>query len=265
MTNQSRNKDRYCGRFFTKLVVAAVALLSSLGAVAQDELDDDREIERRRESTLSMSELVYRRLSAVHEELGEDQLEEALEGLANLEKMRLNKYEEALTQQTYGFVYVRQDKHTMAIASFEKCLALNALPNLAQQGMLYSLASLYVANERFLKAIETMRVWFQFEPDPAAFAQLQMAENTNLVLRNIALSDRVREMAFYHCQEPQLSSVCWPNSELLERFPESDNFRVRNTVLRPASCWCAARIGVNVQAPTIPVLVAKLFGSRETV
>ncbi len=172
MTNQSRNKDRYCGRFFTKLVVVAVALLSSLGAVAQDELDDDREIERRRESTLSMSELVYRRLSAVHEELGEDQLEEALEGLATLEKMRLNRYEEALTQQTYGFVYVRQDKNTMAIASFEKCLALKALPNLAQQGMLYSLASLYVANERFLKAIETMRVWFQFEPDPAAKAYM---------------------------------------------------------------------------------------------
>jgi tetratricopeptide (TPR) repeat protein len=136
---------------------------------AQEELKEDRTIEQRREATQSMDELVYKRLSAVHEDLGEDRLDEALKGLATLEKMNLNDYELALVHQTYGFVFMRQDKQQMAIDRFEQCLALDALPNLAQQGMLYSLAGLYAANQKFLKAIETMRVWFQY----SSYAELK--------------------------------------------------------------------------------------------
>jgi tetratricopeptide (TPR) repeat protein len=172
MMNRNRNRARRYGHFFALLAVVMTACLGSLSAPAQEELKDNREIEERRESTQTMSELVYRRLTGTHEHLGEDELGEALDGLRILENMRLNKYEEALVHQTYGFVYVRQDKQQAAIASFEKCLALNALPNLAQQGMLYSLAGLYAANEKYLKSIETMRVWFQFEPDPPARAYM---------------------------------------------------------------------------------------------
>ena len=38
--------------------------------------------------------------------------------------------------------------------------------------MLYSLAGLYAANQKFLKAIETMRVWFQYEANPPAKAYM---------------------------------------------------------------------------------------------
>lgn len=158
-------------------IVAAAMLMSSLCAIAQEELNDDREIEERRGNTQTMSEIVYKRLSAVHELLGDDKLAEALYGLRRLEKSSLNDYEEALVKQTFGFVYVRQDQERLAIASFEESLALEALPNEAQQGMLYSLAGLYAAEEKYLKAIETMREWFRYEADPAPDAYMLIASS----------------------------------------------------------------------------------------
>jgi tetratricopeptide (TPR) repeat protein len=142
-----KNEIRKRHRSFALVLAAAVVAGLASDVQAQEELKEDRTIEQRREATQSMDELVYKRLSAVHEDLGEDRLDEALKGLATLEKMNLNDYELALVHQTY-------------------------LPNLAQQGMLYSLAGLYAANQKFLKAIETMRVWFQYEANPPAKAYM---------------------------------------------------------------------------------------------
>lgn len=70
--------------------------------------------------------------------------------------------------QTYGFVYAQQGKYGPAIDSFEACIALDALPNIAQQGMLYSLAGLYGAEDRFKDAIDVMMTWFKFAQEPVA-------------------------------------------------------------------------------------------------
>lgn len=163
------------GHFVIAYFLATAMLMNSFSAIAQEELKDDRKIEERRDNNQTISEPTYRRLSAVHELLGEDDLIEALDGLARLEKLRLNKYEQALIHQTYGFVYARQDKQELAIASFEKSLGFNSLPSMAQQGMLYSLAGLYLAGEQYMKAIETMREWFLYEAEPAADAYMVIA------------------------------------------------------------------------------------------
>ncbi len=162
---------------------AIAILLSTVCAIAQDELNDERKIEERRDSTQTMSELAYKRLSAIHELLGDDKLPAALDSLRKLEKTRLNDYEEALVKQTYGFVYVRMDRERLAIKSFEESLALQALPSEAQQGMLYSLAGLYAAEEQYLKAIETMREWFRYEADPVPNAYMVIASSFTELLR----------------------------------------------------------------------------------
>ena len=202
-STQRRGEDSTFGRYIAACFVAATILMSSLCAIAQEELNDDRKIEERRESTQTMSETAYKRLSTIHELLGEDKLAEALSGLQKLEKSRLNDYEEALVKQTYGFVYVRMDKEKSAIASFEESLALQALPSEAQQGMLYSLAGLYAAEEQYLKAIETMREWFRYEADPApdaymviasSFTELQRYDDAlPYVQKAIQKSDKPRE------------------------------------------------------------------------
>ncbi len=141
----------------------------------------------REERSVTMAENVYRRINAVHELLSEEDLDGALERLDTLLEMRLSDYEEALVHQAYGFVYAQQGDYARALASFERCLEIDALPNLANQGMLYSLAGLYASEGQFEKAIETMSTWFSYaeEPVPAdaymlvgsSYAQIEQLEN----------------------------------------------------------------------------------------
>lgn len=115
---------------------------------------------------MTMSENIYRRLNAAHELLGEDDLDGAIERLDTLLEMRLSAYEEALIHQAYGFAYAQQGNYARAMASFEMCLAIDALPNLANQGMLYSLAGLYANEGQLQKAVDTMSTWFSFAEEP---------------------------------------------------------------------------------------------------
>ncbi len=154
------------------VALAIGAMLAAAGdARAQEELDDNRTVEERKEPVTTMSEPVYRRLEAIHELIGNGEGAEALKRCTTmLEKSRLSDYERALILQAAGFVHAGEDRFPQAIDYFEKSLALNSLPTAAQQGMLYSLAGLYATQEQFLKAIETARRWFKFEPDPKAEA-----------------------------------------------------------------------------------------------
>ncbi|HSG66267.1 MAG TPA: tetratricopeptide repeat protein [Gammaproteobacteria bacterium] len=141
---------------------------------------------QREERAVTMSEGVYRRLNAIHEYLGSGEYAEALSRLDELSGGRLSSYEEALVHQSYGFVYAQQGDYARAIEAFERCLALDALPNIANQGMLYSMAGLYQNVDQFQKAIDTMGVWFSYaeEPVPAdaymlvgsSYAQLEQLD-----------------------------------------------------------------------------------------
>lgn len=151
--------------FASSLAGVAIAGLGSL-ASAQDTGVQEAGTEVREERNVTMTEPVYKRLTQIHELMGEGELDEALERLEGLKRGRLSPYENALVLQTYGFVYAQQGKYGPAIDSFEQCIALDALPNIAQQGMLYSLAGLYGAQDRFQDAVDIMVTWFKFAQEP---------------------------------------------------------------------------------------------------
>jgi tetratricopeptide (TPR) repeat protein len=170
---------------------------------AQEELNDDRKILKRPDVNAAMSEPVYNRLSRIHDQMGEDQLSEALDALRKLENQALSKYEKALVQQTFGFVYAQQGNEAEAIKRFENSLATESLPAQAHQGMLYSLAGLYAAEGQYLKSIETVREWFRYETEPVAdaymligssFAELErFGDALPYVLKAIEKADEPRE------------------------------------------------------------------------
>ncbi|MEO0575831.1 MAG: tetratricopeptide repeat protein [Pseudomonadota bacterium] len=166
------------------VLIAVFALQTA--ALAQEELNDNREIKERETANQTMSEPFYKRISAIHELMGVDDTE-ALSKATILEKNgRTNAYEKALLFQTIGFIHANASKVDQAISYFEKSLAQNALAPEAQQGMLYSLASLYASQEKYRKAITTVREWFEYEADPkpeayiliaSSFAQLEEYNN----------------------------------------------------------------------------------------
>jgi tetratricopeptide (TPR) repeat protein len=90
---------------------------------------------------------------------------------------RLNPHERALMWQTYAYVYSATDAYPDAIASFEKALVGDALPDAAMQNVRYNLAQLYLVADRHDDAIRTFLAWFEREtsPPPQAHFMLAMA------------------------------------------------------------------------------------------
>lgn len=157
------------------LFTAFVSMAIAYPAAGQEELRPNRKIERYRDASETMSESVYRRLSNIQENLAAERFDEVITALRRLQNSSLNDYEEALVLQTFGFAYIQTDRLRQAIEYFEKSLALESLPGEAQQGMLYSLASLYAAEGQYRRAIDTMRTWFRYEADPIPDAYLVIA------------------------------------------------------------------------------------------
>jgi tetratricopeptide (TPR) repeat protein len=161
----------------SRFVACALASLAICVDVAwsQEELNDDREIKEHPEVRQSMTEPVYRRLGTVHTLIGENDYNKALENLQKLAKVPMNQHEEALVQQTFGFIYIQLDRQQDALAAFEKSLELGNMPGSVIQGLRYSVAGLYLSEGQHQKAIDTMRLWFQYEEDPKADAYMVIA------------------------------------------------------------------------------------------
>ncbi|MEO0615312.1 MAG: hypothetical protein AAFY69_04170 [Pseudomonadota bacterium] len=225
---------------FSIVLAALVGLTASASGYAQEELSDDREILERDVKAQAMSEPIYKRLSAIHELMGEDQNAEAMQrSQALLENGRMNNYERALVLQAVGFIHANENRIEPAIDFFEQSLALNALQAQAQQGMLYSLASLYAAEGKFMKAIETAREWFKYEADPKAdaymligssFAQLEDYVSARpYVERAIARSDKPNEpwyqlLLAIHFETKQIPKAVPLLQQMVELWPDKERY-----------------------------------------
>jgi len=222
-----------------RLATLILILIAPTLSFAQEELNDDREILKRPDVNAAMSEPVYKRLSAIHDQMGEDKLVEALVAIGKLENQSLSKYEKALVQQTFGFIYAQKGDEKQAIQRFEQSLALESLPGSAHQGMLYSLAGLYAAQEQYLKSIETAREWFRYEADPApdaymligsSFAQLERFDDAlPYVLKAIEKADEPRENWYMlvlaiHFEKERFRAAADTLVTMLQHWPEKPRY-----------------------------------------
>lgn len=161
--------------------LALISLLAILAAPSvtwsQEQKCEGPEGVERDERPNLIGERTFRRLSAVHEQLGESKYNEALKGLNALSAANLNDYESAMVNQTFGYVYAQQGKYDQSIPYFEKALKADALPNSAHFGLMYSLAQLYAGQEKHQQAIDLMLEYLKFQCDPPAQAYIALASS----------------------------------------------------------------------------------------
>jgi tetratricopeptide (TPR) repeat protein len=108
-----------------------------------------------------VSEYVYKQLTRVHELMEENQNEQALKRLQKMRPARMNRYEQALVQQTYGYLYAAREEYGLAIEAIEKSLALSVLPPTARRNTLYNLAQLQLTSADVTQAIVTLEQLFK--------------------------------------------------------------------------------------------------------
>ncbi|MEM1438492.1 MAG: hypothetical protein AAF545_01105 [Pseudomonadota bacterium] len=221
------------------LLAAVMTVGSGKLAYAQAELDENRQVVERDVKPQAMTEQIYKRLSAIHELMGEGQNAEAMERGQALLKKSMNDYERALVLQAIGFIHANENRIPQAIDYFEQSLALNSLQTAAQQGMLYSLASLYAAESQFLKSIETAREWFKYEQDPkadaymligSAFSQLERYEDARpYVIRAIEVSAKPTESWYQlllaiHFETGQIPKAVPLLQQMVELWPDKERY-----------------------------------------
>jgi tetratricopeptide (TPR) repeat protein len=88
---------------------------------------------------------------------------------------RLNSYEQALVNQTLGYVAASQENFAEAAERFAAALALEALPEGAQVSTRFNLAQIYMMLERWDEAIATFNKWFQEVETPNSLGYYMLA------------------------------------------------------------------------------------------
>ena len=150
-----------------------------------------------------VSEYVYNQLTRAHELIEKNRHEQALQRLQKIRPAETRRYEQALVQQTYGYLYAAREEYGLAIEAFEKCLALSVLPQTARKNTLYNLAQLQLASADVTRAIATLEQWFKLETQPTpqahvlagtAYAQVKRyTEAINHLQQAIATGSEVHE------------------------------------------------------------------------
>jgi tetratricopeptide (TPR) repeat protein len=157
-------------------LVAVLAAPSTGWAQQEQQCEGPEGVERKERGSL-IGERTFRRLSAIHEQLGENQYADALKGLRALESGNLNDYESAMINQTFGYVYAAQGKYDEAIPYFEKALQSDALPNAGHFGLMYSLAQLYAGQEKHQRTVDLMLEYLKFQCDPPPQAYIALGSS----------------------------------------------------------------------------------------
>jgi tetratricopeptide (TPR) repeat protein len=157
------------------LLGAGIGLSAAPPASAEKTREKEKEKERR---NFAAGEWAFEKLSAAHEALAEENFEEARALMDQMSKRKgLNDHEQALMWQTYAYIQSSREQYPQAIESFEKCLALDALPEAAMLGTQYNLGQLYMSVERFKDAVRVLEDWLGRveNPSPNAYYLVSMA------------------------------------------------------------------------------------------
>lgn len=154
------------------LLLGAPIISASAHAAEPPEAVSKKRVRR----TPALRPVVFQRLDAARELSDNKQYAEALDKLASLEKMPRNSYEQAMTHNMYAYVYFNQEKYPEALASYDKVIAIDSIPESLEQTTRYTMAKLQLMQERYADALAMLDSWFAIAEQPNAEAYMLRAQ-----------------------------------------------------------------------------------------
>lgn len=123
----------------------------------------------------TISESTYKRLERIIDAIGKGQYDESEVKLRELMEVAKGDYEKAIILQTLGFVYGSNNKEAPAIKAFEDALATNSLPQQVHEQMMFNIAQLYAADDKFDKSAQALNAYLQESCNPLPDAHILLA------------------------------------------------------------------------------------------
>ncbi|GAK16190.1 LOW QUALITY PROTEIN: TPR domain protein, putative component of TonB system [Vibrio sp. JCM 19053] len=190
-----------------------------------------------------LSDRTFRTVNKVQELIATEKYSAAKEKLASaLESTSSKKYDRAVLLQQTGFLYSLQDNYVQAAKYFAEALQLDALPVPVAQQVRYSLAQLYLAEEKYTLSVKTMKEWFKVaettkeKPQAHAYitlasAYVQLEDYKNAIPPTKKSHSRARASESWylilvasHYELGQLKSVASVLKTLTSKYPQKKRY-----------------------------------------
>lgn len=127
--------------------------------------------------TATMSEKVYKKLTAAQEVIEAGQNNEGLAMLNDLlRQKRLTSYEKAQIYNFFAYTYFTLEKYEDAIRAYRNVLRQTELPLALVLNSTYTLAQLHFIEEDYKKAIQLMNEWFTLTEQPTLTAYMILGQ-----------------------------------------------------------------------------------------
>jgi tetratricopeptide (TPR) repeat protein len=153
-------------------VSAEDAAADANSAAQQEEASASPRVRR----TQTLREVVYEKLEDARNLADEEEYSDALDVLARLEKRKRNSYERAMTHNMVAYVYTAQEKYDEAIIAYSQVLDIDNAPDSLKQTTLFTLAKLYMMQERYDESLNTLNSWMESSDKVGADAYLLRAQ-----------------------------------------------------------------------------------------
>jgi len=116
----------------------------------------------------ALREKVYSQLARAQKLADDGDVKAGLEALdtINERSSSMNSYEIAMMHNFYGFIYYNENDLPKAIASFEKVVAEEGIPESLRISTTFSLAQLAMANSDYKKVISFLDIWDDINTKP---------------------------------------------------------------------------------------------------
>jgi tetratricopeptide (TPR) repeat protein len=129
-----------------------------------------------RKSAGALSEGTYRRIERAMNDITKNQYAEAEQKLNELlQQGSRSDYEKAIILQTLGFVYASTKREMQSIKVFEQAIATNALPQPVHEQMLFNIAQLYFADDKWDQGMQRLSTYLAESCNPTAEAHILLA------------------------------------------------------------------------------------------
>ncbi|MDF1762487.1 MAG: hypothetical protein P1U57_03675 [Oleibacter sp.] len=122
--------------------------------------------------TQTLRQIVYERLEKARNLSDEGNTIEALDTLMRLDQRKRNSYERAMTYSLFGYVYSAKEDYENAATSYEALLGIEQAPDALKQTTRFSLAKLYMVQEKYDSALSTLNDWMSTSDNVGADAFL---------------------------------------------------------------------------------------------
>ena len=157
----------------TILMLGMLAALSSPAVMAEE----GESSSSRGERSLAMRETTFKQLNKARELSEQDNHAEAISVLTRIaDDRRANGYEKAQAYYMLAFCHYQQGDNAKAIAAYEQVLTQDGVPDSLRTSTQYAIAQMYMATEKWGKAVAVLEDWFKATDEPGANAYVLLGQ-----------------------------------------------------------------------------------------